>query len=330
MTSWQSSDHADDGAGNRPMVELPAPEASANATEHADWLELNAIVSKGSVSSPQHLKTVIRRSGTIDAVADDEHFDDSSTFDSLVEREDENLERIADAAFETLSQRCEYLGGDYPFSIGDVLKADDSAADSPYAFLTALSYFGAQASAAPESPASLFELLSKFALAQYLGGPAACSYHFGFPRIETPKSFRAALDDLCRKMGEGIRCKVSRPKAAAVKDAKLDLVAWIPFRDGRTNQLSVFGQCTTSKHWTGKINELQPGDFCRRWMLETPAVLPLSAFFVPSQITTGDWDDASIGERRICFDRLRIARLTTDLDRGLLQRCAAWTGSAIT
>ena len=311
------------------MAELQAPEASADATEHADWLELTAVVAADSDSSTQDLVAAIRRTGSIDAVRDSEELDDDEPLDSMVEREDEELERIADAAFAELERRQEHLGDAYPFSINSALTARADAAASPYAFLTALTHFGLQSAVAPEDAASLFERVSAAALVQYLGGAPVQSYPFGFPRREGPKAFHDAINDLCQKMGEGVECKVSRSKAADRKDAKLDVVAWIPFGDGRSNQLSVFGQCTTAKDWVGKINELQPSDFCRRWMRETPAVWPLLAFFVPRQIADAEWDEASIGERRIVFDRLRIASALGGLEEELTRRCAEWTGAVI-
>ena len=131
-------------------------------------------------------------------------------------------------------------------------------------------------------------------------------------------------------MGEGLGCKVPSPDTTQVKDAKLDLVGWIPFRDGRTNQLSIFGQCATGANWRAKINELQPVDFCKRWLKEQPAVNPSLAFFVPRHIEEQQWPEAAIGEHRILFDRLRIVRLLDDVEGELADRCAQWTESAIT
>ena len=308
------------------MVELRVPEASADATEHADWLELHAVISGDSVTSPQDLATALKRTGSSDAVDD---FEDSDPIDSAVEHEDEALERIADEAFEILGRRRQYLGETYPFSLNDVITAESQAARSPYTFLTALTYFGSRIDSAPEPATSLFELLSTFALEKYLGGHTARSYHFGFPRVQSPSSFRDALNELCIELGEGTECSIPNPHAASVKDAKLDLVGWIPFYDDRPNQLIVMGQCTTAKAWDAKINELQPFEFCHIWMRDTPALQPLSAFFVPTQISDHEWLIGSTSDQRILFDRLRITHLLGELDASLAQRCALWTRFAI-
>ena len=309
------------------MVSLEVPPAASDPTALADWLELAAAARPGAIRSQQDLITALGRTGSIDAVPFPEEIDDEP-LDEMVEQEDEKLEPIAEAAFDLLEWREGYLGDHYPFSVGSVLRARADAQASPYLFLTALTYFGPTYKPAPESGASLFERVSRTALVEYLGGlERVRSYDFGFPRRDGPKAFRNALNDLCRTMGEGLGCKVSRAKAADVKDAKLDLVAWVPFGDGRRNQLSVFGQCAAGMDWDDKLNELQPVEFCNVWLKENPAIGPLLAFFVPRQVEERLWFKVRFG--RMFFDRLRIARFLDRLDSDLAGRCAAWTAAAI-
>ena len=306
------------------MVSLDVPPATADITEHADWLELLAIVSSSSTSSRHDLKASIRRTGSIDAL---EEFDDGP-LDETVERESEELERIADAAFEELALREGYLAAHYPFTVDGTLRAEAGAQGSMYAFLTALTFFGPTLRTASESGSSLFERISATALVEYLGGPKMVrSYDFGFPRRNTPRNFRDAINDLCAKLGEGLKCKVSSPLMRNVKDAKLDLVAWVPFSDMRRNQLSVFGQCAAGANWQSKLNELQPVDFCNIWLQEPLAMSPLLAFFVPRKVMDDVWFQVCVGERRIFFDRLRIASLLGKTDTGLIELCQAWTAA---
>jgi len=308
-----------------------APAASADPTDLADWLELIAVTTLDSNSSRHDLMTAIRRSGTIDAARIADAADDARPLDEAVEQEADELEVLADAAFAQLEIRATYLGPDYPFTVGNgVLTANEHAVASPYVFLSALTQFGLKIPNAPESGAELFELVSADALVQHLGGaPAVRSYDFGSPRRSTAKSFHAAIEDLCLSMGEGRGCKVAKPLTATVRDAKLDIVAWVPFGDGRSNQVSVFGQCATGRNWPGKVNELQPVDFCRMWLQEPPAMSPLLAFFVPMHLEDDDWMAAAIGERRLLFDRLRIAKSLAGLRANLSARCAAWTAAAV-
>ena len=312
------------------MAAFQLPPASADPTEHADWLELAALIAPDRDSSGQDLVAAVRRTGSIDALDDAEELEDDEPLGEHIEQEGDELERIADAALEQLAFREEYLGDDYPFALNGALMAKPGATNSVYAFLVAVTSVGWSNAAAPESAASLFELVSAAALVSYLGGTgAARSYDFGFPRRNGPPAFYDAVEELCREMGEGIGCSVPQPRTADVNDAKLDLVGWVPFEDGRTNQLSVFGQCATGGNWRSKVNELQPVDFCKRWLKEQPAVNPSLAFFVPRQIEERYWPEAAVGERRILFDRLRIVRLLPDVDEDLARRCAEWTESAV-
>ena len=268
----------------------------------------------------------IRRTGSIDAFGEI----DDGPLDESVERENEELERIADAVFEELALREEYLGAYYPFIVNTALSAQPGAQDLPYVFLTALTFFGPAIENMPESGSSLFERVSAAALVQYLGGAETVqSYDFGFPRRNSPKAFREAIEDLCEKLGEGLGCKVRKPLTQNVKDAKLDLVAWVPFRDMRRNQLSVFGQCAAGANWESKLNELQPVDFCNIWLKENPAMPPLLAFFVPRKVMDDVWFRVCVGDRRVIFDRLRIARLLGSLDSDLIKRCEAWTDAIL-
>ena len=268
----------------------------------------------------------IRRTGSIDAWR---NFEDDP-LDETIEHENEELEQIADAAFVELSLRKDYLAAHYPFAVDGALRAEAGAQGSMYAFLTALTFFGPTIRAGAESGSSLFERICAAALVEYLGGPEVVrSYDFGFPRRNTPKNFRDAINELCEELGEGLKCKVSKPLTKNVKDAKLDLVAWVPFGDMRRNQLSVFGQCAAGSDWQSKLNELQPVDFCNIWLKEPPAVLPLLAFFVPRKVEDDVWFQVCVGERRIFFDRLRIASLLGRTDTRLIKLCQSWTATAL-
>ena len=331
------------------MLNLQVPAATADPTEHADWLEFAALQAPSSEASAQDLVTAIRRIGSSDAIPGPAELEDEPDdadqpqdwsdgdsdvevppLDDAVEKEGEELERIADDAIEQLEQREQYLDDQYPFTIDGILKAKPGASETAYAFLATVTSFNWTNEHSPENAASLFEYLSATALVRYLGGRhTVCSYDFGFPRRNSPPAFYDAVQELCEHMGEGLGCKAARSETADVKDDKLDLVAWIPFRDCRPNQFSVFGQCATGANWRDKINELQPIDFCKRWLIEQPAMNPSLAFFVPRHIKEDHWPIATNGDRRLVFDRLRITHLLRDLDEDLARRCAAWTASVL-
>ena len=306
------------------------PPASADPTDLADWLEVAALTADQGRSSIQDLVAAIRSIGSVDALADSGELIGEQPLDALVASEEDRLEPLADAAFHQIAIREECLGEGYPFEIGGALKAKTGAQDSVYSFLAAATLLGSRSRAASENLASLFEDLSREALVRYLGGRESVrGLGFGFPRVDGPKGFYDAVNALCKQMGEGLGCRATKQEAAGIKDSKLDVVAWIPFGDSRTNQLIVFGQCSTGRNWRHKLNELLPESFCKLWLMEQPASTPSSAFFVPRHIEERHWPEAAVGSQRILFDRLRLASWLSEMDAELARRCAAWTASVL-
>ena len=305
------------------MILPEAPAFHADVTDHADWLELIALAPGNEASSVSDLISAVTRAGSVDGVTSLDDFDDDEPLDAAVGSEGDGAEALADDAFAQLERRQHHLGAEYPFEVDDrTLQAVPRAQLSPYAFLLALTH--AREKTNGDVP-SLFERVSRSALVEYLGGQTRVEfYDFGWPRTNAPRPFRSAVKDLCVRMGEGRDAK-PHVRTAQVKDGGVDIVAWLPFGDGRPNQLAVLGQCTTSNRWRDKINELQPHDFCQLWLAEQPAMSPLAAFFVPHHVSDDEWRQAAVGDRRLFFDRLRVTQFLGNLDPDLAARCAQWT-----
>ena len=317
------------------MTSINAPPASADASEHADWLELTAVSSGYSRSSPQDLIRAIRQGGSVDADEASDVLDDDKPLDDAVERENEILESKGDAAFELLESRKNLLGDAYPFDVDQrastaILRAYPNAKTSPYMFLTALTDVGWPRDE-PESGASLFEQVSRAALVAYLGGSERVNFFdFGFPRRDGPSGFAEAIAALCHEFGAGLEPRTPWPKRGGqLKDGRLDFAVWVPFGDKHSNRLSVLGHCASGKNWRAKIDELLPQDFCNAWFNRPPSPTPLSAFFIPRQAQDSQWDEARYNARQLFFDRLRMAPLLDSLDDDLASRCAAWTAAAL-
>src|SRR5207249_864771 len=117
--------------------------------------------------------------------------------------------------------------------------------ESVYLFLLLLSKFGKDAGPSGIDAACLFEKVCIEAARSYFGGLklGVEGYHFGAPRRSTPKKFADALNEMCTRMGEGVGCRLDRPRVNVQKDAKLDLVVWRHFPDNRAGKLIGFGQC---------------------------------------------------------------------------------------
>jgi len=302
-------------------LSLFSPIASAGAKEHADWLELKALLAADGDASFQDLVAELRRAGTLDGLSEGAALDERA----------EKSHALAEDAFAELDLRATMTGAGYPFSIdGQTVKRSKSIDfTSPYLFLLLLRRFGVSAGPRGVKGAGHFEELAEVASRHYLGGEAAGvrSYHFGFPRRTTQAGFEAALDDLCQMLGEGGGSR-SRPSRRNQKDAKLDIVAWRPFLDGRTTKIIAFGQCAAGDNWDGKASELVPQQFMGMWLKAVRfAFNPVVFFFVPHTLDDEEWDSISMIGTTIPFDRCRIAGLlsASGLPGELSVRTARWS-----
>jgi hypothetical protein len=272
-------------------------------------------------SSKSQLAGELLVTGSVDAIDDETERDRANS-----------LEAITDAVFTEAEYRIGACGeANYPFDLQrKALVSKDEYLSSVYTFLLFLSRFGERAVEGVNG-AKLFEEVCSHAIAAYLGCREALaeSYVFGFPRNFAAKNFVGALEDLCRvKILEG-KPKAKFPDINLMKDAGLDIVAWLPFPDKRSSKLIAFGQCATGENWWGKRHELQPQSWLNTWLSDQPQVTPIKTFFIPHAVTVSEW--AQLGyQAGIIFDRYRITYLAepslSDALRGSLKE---WTRAAL-
>jgi len=236
------------------------PLLSDNPADLLDHLELRALRDADGNASAAELLTELSMGGSSDAR------DEEDTTETLSEA----MSAIADAVFTQAEDRSVHCGKDgYPFGIdGNVLLKEDSDFSRVYTFLLLLSAHGKDAVAGSDG-AKLFEDVSAVAAASYLGSRDALREPlvFGFPRRVEVANFPAAVANLCIYIGEG-KSDDKMPNINKMKDAGLDIVFNKPFPDKKSSQLIAFGQCATGENWWDKKYELQPGDWCREWMLK--------------------------------------------------------------
>ena len=302
---------------------IESPPASADATAHADWLELKALAADDGNSSFQDFVAEIRRDGSTDAVQD--------SIEALVDSRGETSEQVADAVFYELEDRACAAGSGYPFSVGEQaiqLNADLLDAGSTYVFLLLLSKFGVNAAKGVRvRPERDFEDISMVAAEGYFGrNEHDGSYLFAFPRRTAASGFPAAVDELSELLGEGGGANRVTP-AAQQKDAHLDVVVWHGFADRRPGQLIAFGQCASGANWTTKLSELpDTRSWCQAWMLQPPSVPAVRMFFMPHRPTREEWKTrASIGG--VLFDRCRIAHHVPQLPSQVRSSCLRWSAA---
>ena len=96
------------------------------------------------------------------------------------------------------------------------------------------------------------------------------------------------------------------------KERGLDLIGWIPFRDGIPNLITILGQCTCQKDWRKKIGESRRYNRYLRFYLQ----MPLHAMFIPYSLTdynAGDfYMSDEFGENTLVFERNRILSCSGD------------------
>ena len=301
---------------------LQSPAAANGPSQLADWIELKALFSDDRNASLQDLVAELRRDGSFDAVLEEDNIYE------LTDSGGEVTERIANDTFSEIEDRDKATESGYPFLLNGQyiqLKSSIDAGSSTYIFLLLLSYFGADTGkAARVHPERKFEDISLEAAKSYFGrNPHDGWYPFGFPRRGEERNFHLAVDKLSQLLheGEGSRhTSISRDK----KDAGLDLVVWHGFVDQNPSQLIAFGQCTTAKNWRDKVYSLPlPIDWCRLWMLDTPAVSPVRMLFIPHRPDKDQWREASI-LGGILFDRCRIAYHAPTIPDDIATSCAKW------
>lgn len=306
------------------MPPLPVPPASADAVEHADWLELLAFSADDRNSSHSDLTRAIHRGATTEVLNQDE------TAPAENDQGDEQSQLVADAAWSEVERRSSVCGARYPFAVGENHIACNADAETKaYTYLLLLTQYGNSVRPTGLFGERIFEEAAVVAAQSYLTSTTmtAKAFHFGHPR-PTGTGFRTALVRLLAEMGDG---QINHDAAllSDQNDSHLDVVAWLPFGDSAPSQLIAFGQCATGSNWRTKTTELSPKSFQRKWFLQHFHVDPIQMFFVPHSIKKDLWPSVS-ADAGIIFERCRLTNLLVDVPAQLGQRWAEWTAAALT
>jgi hypothetical protein len=268
---------------------IPAPKALQNPVDLADWLELSALSNKDRNASKADLQRLLTRAGGDDPA-----------------EEGGSVDGICLSVFVELESRQRAAPEAYPFEVATpVLRARPNAQSEfpAYVFCLCLSAWRwIKSKERPDAARRLFEDLSCFVARNFLGGEA---FRFASPRDPRFKSFSAAVDQVCKLVGEG-NCFRSDQDPEHKKDDTLDVVAWRHFPDRREGKLVLFGQCASGGNWLGKRPELQPRAFAGLWLERIFAVDCLRAFFVPHRVGDDAWEETT-RKAGLTFDRCRVA-----------------------
>lgn len=265
---------------------IPFPSDITSPIVLADWLELIALTVDDGNASHGDLHRELNRLGA-------ENMDTSCT----------------DTMFE-LNRRVVAAGDNYPFTFsGTLLKSKgDWKAYTPYIFCLLLSYCDdTMKKIKGIRHEVMFEHLCCLAAKRYLGGDVI---RFGFPRDTLPKGFLDAITRVCGLVGEWSCAEVGRTLRR--KDGGLDIVAWKHFPDRQVGKLILFGHCASGGDWEGKINELQPSDFCSLWLNNERSPI-VKTFFIPHRLSPDVFENRAVSAK-LFFDRCRIAYCVPSAD----------------
>ena len=294
-------------------MRVAAPRASQSTEELADWLEIQALISKDRTASLETLVNDLRRGGSTDALDE-----------GAADKGSETTQAIGGDAFGELANRKQAADGGYPFRLdqGMISLERDEDVTKPYILLLLLSFIAP--TTGYQGTAYLFEKICSHATHRYLGGNtnSVSVLHFGAPRKPPKAKMREAIDHLCSQIGEGAGCKTGKgPKGNRTGDDGLDIVAWREFPDKSAGKLIAFGQCACgATDWESKLSELDGANFVGKWFRERLAVHPIRMFFLPRRVPKQDWHDSGI-DGGILFDRCRIVANLQDLDAALEDQC---------
>ena len=299
---------------------VPSPRASAH--ELADFVELMAW-RDGNISTTD----LSRALGRIE----------ENDYGDGVPEEDA-ADRDAEEAYVEIEARSQACGGNvgYPFLIGDqgntlaLCPGELNCRQLVYLYLLLATRLNMRDNRkhAEIDGASLFEKLSAGVAEAYLG-PRAENMVFG--SASGTGGFRKRITDLCCRLGEGngARDAVFSKK----KDGRLDVVAWKPFADSWQGKLMIFGQCKTGTEYGDTLTHLQPDGFCKKWLRDMPAVLPVRAFFVSEALLRSgasarcQWYEHST-DAGLLFDRCRTVDFCDGVTDDVLEEVRTWTEAA--
>lgn len=305
------------------MFNLPGiPSPRAEIHELADFLEFQSWKNQHHTTSKREIQALLGRLDENDGNegCDD---DDDRTADSL------------DEALTEISKRFEVCGASYPFILdgpGNVLRHDPAnvspgAVFYKYLLLSTRLNMNSNKMHQGIDGTALLEEWGALVLRQYLGTTRAKSFVFG--TAEQGQTFREKVDYLHAQVREGgtFRNVDGADVPVTAKDAKLDVVAWLPFADGHPGLVTVFAQCKTGTSWHDRVSELHPGSFIAKWMSGPFVVLPLRAFVVAEAVNRKRIRSLGL-DAGILFDRCRLVDCLPDAGADLLGRTNTWVEAA--
>jgi hypothetical protein len=285
-------------------IKGPIPTAESNIETLADYFEVQAICDlKGEVSIKHVLKQFL--------IAGDEP--DDRGIEDQEDRINTKLELVVDA----VQRRIVNSRGNYPFTIklhGNIISFDGLTSFSSYLYVYLL--FATRL--------NMKEEISAMVAKSYFGSRSSALI-FG---TALDGGFEDKVNDLCKQLEEG-GCFVNYSNCAVTEnDDALDVVVWNHFEDRFPNKLVGFGQCKTGTSYEVHRHDLQPVNFCKKWLQIPLNHDPIKLFFIADVIERGKFWKRGV-DAGILFDRIRIMDYLPTVDKKTEQNICNWSREAI-
>lgn len=311
---------------NKPLA-TPHPNTEDFRVNTADWVELNCFFKADKNISKEDLKRALMRGAHVD---------------------DEKAQALAGDVFLELEDRFNVCGhlknavNSYPFFLNDTktvltvrypFKFGSNIA-TMYWFLLLVSRLNMDSRARVLNsidPTRVFEVLCADVLTSFWAMSKSNSGSFVFGTAARKKGgknvFKQNIEQLCSHIGEGegLRLDAQLPGGG---DAKLDVVSWRKFNDGRTGNLIGFAQCKTGIHWKEHLDKLQPAKFARKYFQRPFMVEPVRIYMVPSRIEREQWSGHT-DRAGILLDRCRLIQYGDKIGSQTLLACKTWSRAAL-
>lgn len=249
------------------MISFDIPDPSSIEIV-SDWIELNVILEKESISKAAISAKIEGDSG------------------------DEPTDAFISNIWDEMNKRMTLYGIHPPFiTEPDEITPNLVWEDNPeYLMCLILALTGNPSNPTPAG--KLFERISKDAIKNYLNGEAVV---FGHPSQYT-------VSQLCELTNEGFK----RELPANYNDRGLDVLAWKPFGDNRGNQIIIMMQCAGGANWTSKTGDVVLRAWTEKYI--TFGCFPTRGFSTAVTISEKEIFEEVSFETNLLFDRPRLIK----------------------
>jgi hypothetical protein len=297
----------------------PIPSVDSDVETLADYFEVKALCSDNHEVS---IKDILKKFLMVGDETDDSSITDQE------DRINNKLEPVIGA----IQRRIVNSRGNYPFTIemqGNVIAFQGYTSFSSYMYVYLL--FATRLNMNVNKKfenidgTKIFEEISALVAKSYFGQRCS-SLVFG---TAIAGGFEDKVNDMCTQLNEGVGFVNHGGGEVTENDDTLDIVIWNHFEDRLANKLIGFGQCKTGTSYESSRKDLQPADFCKKWIKTQFNQDPIRLFFIADVIERKKFWKRTV-DSGIMFDRIRIMDyLPNDFDDTLINSVCTWSKQAV-